>query len=426
MIAAARPSPAARLPERALAARPGGLSRGKDVARKKKKVVLCWELGGGTGYTSWMVEIARGLQAEGCAAVLALRELVPVIHLTAGLKAPVLPAPVAPGRLPKPARGRGFHPNGFADLMLANGFGQTHELNALVRAWRGIIDQVKPDLIVGAYCPVLGVAAYGRVPLALIGYGYTLPPADQARFPLFRGKRDAYADQDEMLTRVRRVQGALGAPLPERLTDIHRGDTRFLLSFSEIDPYRAMRQEPSVGALEDLGPILPLPLEPRFYAYLVSGKPFVRTVVEGLLHCGLPGAIYLRNPNMAPPSDLEQRGIEWLTRPPPLPEAMAGASVVIHHGGANTLHAALAAGRPQVLVPRNLDQSVMAQEAEDFRAAVRLGSKATPEAIGETVRRVATEPELLRNLNAYARLVRARGHHDALPRIVEACLKLLA
>ncbi|MCG8354088.1 MAG: hypothetical protein MI920_00815 [Kiloniellales bacterium] len=397
---------------------------GRRKSARKKTVLLCWELGGGTGYTAWLVDIARRLQAAGCAPVLALRELVPCIHLTAGLEAPVLAAPVAPGLLPDP--GRGFYPCGFADLMQANGFGRTHELNALVRGWRGLIDTVKPDLVVGAYSPVLGVAAYGRVPLALIGYGYTLPPADQATFPLFRSDRKPYADQGELLARVRRVQESLGAPLPERLTDIHRGDARFVLSFPEIDPYKETRHEPVVGALEDLGPIPPLPAAPRFYAYLVGGKPFVRDVVEGLLRCGLPGAIYLRGPNIRPPRNLDRLGIEWLTRPPPLAEAIAGASLVVHHGGANTLHAALAAARPQVLAPRNLDQSVMAQEAEDFRIAVRLEANPTPEAVAGTLRRVATEPQLLRNLNAYARLVRARGQHDALPEVVESCLALLA
>ncbi len=389
----------------------------------KKKVLLCWERGGGTGYAAWLVAIARGLQARGCEAVLALRELVPCIHLTAGLDAPVLAVPVASGY--QPVRGRGFYPCGFADLMLANGFGQTHELNALVRGWRGLIDQVKPDLIVGAYSPVLGVAAYGRVRLALIGYGYTLPPADQASFPLFRSNRKPYADQAALLARVRRVQEALGAPQPERLTDVHRGDARFVLSFPEIDPYKATRREPVVGALEDLGEIPPLPWSPRFYAYLVGAKPFVRQVVEGLTRSGLPGAIYLREPNMAAPRNLEQLGIEWLSRPPPLAEAIAQASVVIHHGGANTLQAALGAARPQVLVPRNRDQSVMADEAEDFRIAVRLANNASPQTVGETVRRVAMEPELLRNLNAYARLVRARGQHNALPRVIESCLALL-
>ena len=115
-----------------------------------KRVLLAWELGGGTGYTGWLLDIARGLQARGHAVTLALREPVACIHQYASLDAPVLAAPVAPGRMPKETRGKGFFPCGFADLMMANGYGETHVLHALVRAWRGLIDLAKPDLIIGA------------------------------------------------------------------------------------------------------------------------------------------------------------------------------------------------------------------------------------------------------------------------------------
>lgn len=391
-----------------------------------KRVLLAWELGGGTGYTGWLLDIARQLQARDCQVTLVLREPVTSIHQYASLDAPVLAAPLAPANPPKALRGRGFHPCGFADLMLANGFGETHVLHALVRAWRGVIDLAKPDLIVGAYSPVLGMAAFGRVPLALIGYGYTLPPAERASFPLFRKDRKPYADQDELLARVCRVQEALGAPIPKCLTDIYRGAGRFVLSFPEIDPYQEQRRESVVGALEDLGPIPAFPSAPRFYAYLVGGQPFLPKLVEGLVQSGLPGAIFVRDRTFAPPSGLAEAGIEWLKQPPPLSQAIAKASLVVHHGGANTLHAALGAARPQVLVPRNLDQAILARQARDFRIALRLDKSTAGRSVGETLRSLAADPTLLRNLNAYARLLRARGQHNALPRVVERCLDLLA
>ena len=390
-----------------------------------KRVLLAWELGGGTGYTGWLLAIARALQAEGFAVTLALREPVTSIHQYASLDAPMLAAPVAPPRKLKAITGRGFHPSGFADLMLANGFGETHVLHALVRAWRGLIDLARPDLIVGAYSPVLGLAAYGRVPLALIGYGYTLPPADKPQFPLFRDDRKPYADQHQLLERVRRVQGALKSPLPEKLTDIYRGDARFILSFPEIDPYQAQRREAVVGALEDLGPVPRLPAAARFYAYLVGDQPFLPSLIEGLASCGLPGSIYLRDSEMKLPEGLDAAGIDLLKHPPPLDEAIAGASLVIHHGGANTLHAALGAARPQILVPRNLDQTILARQAVDFRIASRLDKSSAGEAVRDTLWQLLSDRALLKNLDAYARLIRARGQHNALPAVVARCLSLL-
>lgn len=390
-----------------------------------KRVLLAWELGGGIGYTGWLIAIARELQARGCETVLALRELEPCIHQFAFIDCPVVAAPVAPGFRPSRVRREGFHPCGFADLMLANGFGQTHELHALVRAWRGLIDLVKPDLIVGAYSPVLGVAAYGRVPLAIVGYGYTAPPADRPAFPLFRRNRTPYADQETLLARVRRVQDAVGGPLPDRLTDIYRGAGRFILSFDELDPYRDTRHEPLMGPLEPLGGIPPLPPAPRFYAYLLGDQPFVPKVVEALAQSGLPGAIYLRNGKMAPPPGLAENGVDWLTRPPPLSEATAGATVMVHHGGANSVHAALAAGRQQILLPRNLDQTIIADRAKALGLADTLGRRDAAAKVGDCLRGLAVDRDALRLADDFAHLVRRRGQHHALPRIVESCMALL-
>ena len=390
-----------------------------------KRVLLAWELGGGIGYTGWLIQIARRLQEEGCEVVLALRELEPCVHQFAFIDCPVLAAPVAPGFRPLRFKREGFHPCGFADLMLANGFAQTHELHALARAWRGMIDTVKPDLIVGAFSPVLGVAAYGRVPLAIIGYGYTTPPADRPTFPLFRHNRRPYADQDKLLARVCRVQGALGGPQPKQLTDIYRGEARFILSFDEIDPYKDQRNEPLVGSMEPLGAIDPLPVAPRFYAYLLGDQPFVPKVVEALAQCGLPGAIYLRNSKMAAPAGLEANGVQWLTRPPPLSEAVRSATVMVHHGGANSVHAVLAAGRQQILLPRNLDQTIIADQASALGLAGKLDRSRAAAKVAENLISLAVDVEALQRVHDFARLVRGRGQHDALPRIVESCLKLL-
>ena len=79
-----------------------------------KCVLLCWELGGGIGYTAWLIEIARALQARGCSCMLALRELVPCVHQFAFLEAPVVAAPVAPGLRTERIRREGFNPVSFA------------------------------------------------------------------------------------------------------------------------------------------------------------------------------------------------------------------------------------------------------------------------------------------------------------------------
>lgn len=390
------------------------------------RVLLAWELGAGIGYTEWLVQIGRALKQESCRPILALRDLQACWSLIAESSLPAVQAPFIQGRLNAKARKEGFQPTSFADLMACNGFSSLEQLASMVRAWEGLIDLVRPQVIVGAYCPVLGLAAYDRVPLILTGYAYTLPPADEATFPVFNPSIPPYSDQAKLFDLVKQVQELRGERAPERLTDIHRGDRRFVLTFPELDPYRQQRREPPVGPLEDLGTeIVPPPSEPRFYAYLVGDKPIVPKLIEGLLACGLPGAIYLRDSAMRPSVDPKTKNVAWLARPPPLSQAVTQATVVIHHGGANTFHWALGAGRPQIVAPRVMDQTLTANEGQRLGLAVKLAPDASPEQIAQIVRQTAEDGDMHERVADYARGVRRRGVHNSLSKVVEACLDFL-
>src|SRR5690606_19468645 len=60
---------------------------------------------------------------------------------------------------------------------------------------------------------------------------------------------------------------------------------------------------------------------------------------------------------------LEQTGIKVHTTPPPLRDALQRASMLIHHGGIGSLEEAAMAGRPQLLLPRHLEQSLNTRRA---------------------------------------------------------------
>jgi len=357
--------------------------------------------------------------------VLALRDIEPCRSLIADEAIPVIPAPFVHGRLQGKAQKEGFRPTSFADLMACNGFSSLEQLSSMVRAWEGIIDVVRPYAIVGAYSPVLALAAFERVPLALIGYSYTLPPAHLPTFPIFNKSLPPYADQEKLLELVRRVQKQRGERAPDELTEFYRGDARFVLTFPEVDPYRTVRREPPVGPLEDLGEMVDPPGEPSFYAYLVGNKPFVPKVLEGLMSCGLPGAIYMRDSSVRPSVDPKSRGIYWLSRPPPLSQAVTRATVIVHHGGANTFHWALGSGRPQVLSPRVLDQTLSANQGQQLGVCVKLDREEEPARIAEAVQRAASGSEMVERAVSYARGVRSRKLHNSLERVVEGCMALL-
>jgi vancomycin aglycone glucosyltransferase len=72
------------------------------------------------------------------------------------------------------------------------------------------------------------------------------------------------------------------------------------------------------------------------------------------------------------------------------------ASVIIHHGGAGTTASALAAGRPQIIIPHIADQWFWAGEIRRLGVGIKLARKHWPERLPAAVDRVSAERRFLR------------------------------
>ena len=72
-------------------------------------------------------------------------------------------------------------------------------------SWKKIIDFYKPDLIVCDHSPGCCLAAFDRIPVVLMGDGFTLPPAHEPIFPVHR-VASPVIDSDLLLENMRIVQ----------------------------------------------------------------------------------------------------------------------------------------------------------------------------------------------------------------------------
>ncbi len=118
------------------------------------------------------------------------------------------------------------------------------------------------------YAPTLGLAAAGRVPAA--GRRERVLPAAPATCPafpaLFPDRPPTFADAD-LLAVVQAVQRARGQrPTPTLCQGFSLWPERRRGVVPELDPYRDVRAESSVGPLEPFPPPFPCP-RPRFFAY---------------------------------------------------------------------------------------------------------------------------------------------------------------
>ena len=332
------------------------------------RILLAWELGDGLGHVGRLLPIAAGLKALGHECVLAVRDLVASYPLTRLADIWVLQAPYA--SVPQVAAP--VYTGGYVDILAFAGFGDPLRLEALVAGWDDLLAYVQPDLIVGDFCPFLSLATYSTaIPLILIGDGFTLPPerGELLPFPgLLPRNRDA-----ELLEVVGAVQARRRRPALPRLSALFRARDSFVVTFSELDPYAALRVGNNLGPLQRVPePALDEP-ESDWFAYLSLAHPGTDLAIDVLARHSGTGSLYLRDASETDLQRVRARGLAVHDRPQDLATAVGAAGIVIHHGGVGTSEIALALGRPHLLVPRHLEQRMNAHALGTLGVAVGMG-----------------------------------------------------
>lgn len=388
-----------------------------------KTVLLAWELGANLGHAGPLLRIARALKAENVRPVLALRDIVgPRIAFDAD-DIEIVQAPVWPkGDF---LRGRPFRAASYADILALFGFAEADALAAMVRAWDEILRTIKPDLVVGDHSPTLCLAAYGAIPAAIAGNGYTVPPIHLPTFPPFGPNRPPVMVEARILETVAAVQRRRGRRAPTTLPSLFDAPVRAILTLPELDPYRAVRREPVLGPLEAMPPHTPAPANPHVFAYLGEEHPQLAAIVQCLLEFGGAAEVYLRGDADALRRVLTARGIRAHNRPPPLTETMPRASLVLSHGGSATAHAALCAGRPQLVLPAHSEQELTADALVALGVGVALTQEAKKADIQSALRQAIESDTLPPAAQQRAADAANRPPVDALTEIRNACLGLI-
>jgi len=388
-----------------------------------RTVLFGWELGAGLGHVRRLLPLAKALAAHGCRPVFAVRDAAEGVAELRGASFPVLQAPTRPTTADP-----SFLAVSYADVLAVRGFAAVEELAPIVQAWQALIDEVRPALVVCDHSPTLCLSAYGAVHTVAVGNGFTLPPADLPTFPLMLPGRAPLVPEAELLAVVREVQARRGRPAPETLPGLFGRADRFLTVLPGLDPYAGLRQELPLGPLGPLAPPTPPPARPAFFAYLSAetrNLDNLENLLAGLARSGYPGIVYLRGASPEMRGRLRKPGLDILEAPLPPADAMAGASVVVHHAGVGMAQHALAAGRPQLVFPGHLEQVLNAQLLHRLGVGQYvLGPVAEEVAAGE-LQRLIRDRAAARRAAARAAALRKGDPWDSLPRITEHCLVLL-
>ncbi len=382
-----------------------------------------WEMGTGLGHVVPLLAVARRLREHGHRPVLALRDVVEPAFLFREDGFPVLQAPTWQ---PPPRRGGPMPATAtLADILFAMGFGDRDRIHAIVAAWDGLIDLVRPELVVAEFSPGLCLAARGRVPVVAIGNGFCLPPSGMEAFPSLQPNVKPLVRQQDLLASVNAVQGDRDAPSLPRLPALFDAEAQFVYALSLLDPYAAHRDRPADGPFEPLPDAAPPPAQPHVYVYYGMELPGVMPLIDGLGQAGLPATIYLRG---APPEllrRLQSPSIRLLDSPPRYGDILPRCSVAVHYGGLGTAAACLAAGRPQLSLPRQLERRLTARALDKLGVGLTIPGRFTADDFASALLKTVNHPTLAANAAALAAGLERPGHGQVVDRIVERCLALI-
>ena len=329
--------------------------------------------------------LASALQREGWTAVFALRDPVLTRASLANLHCAVLPAPFwpHPATVSKPT-------HTYADVLVANGFASAADAHALMQAWDAVFDMAKPDLLICENAPGAALAAFGRIATAFVGNGSVVPPTDGAVFAPYKRIGSEPVSQEPVLAAMRDAVAQAGRSPPKSITEPFRGMFRAVYAFPELDPYRATRRDLVLGPLESLPPLTPLPSARKFFAYSAGDYALIEELTAALMELGPQASVYFRGALGARSAILKSRGVTVFNEAPRLGDVLPAATCVFSHAGTGFTHAALAAGRPQIVSPRHGEADMTAKLLEDLGVAINI-MPLERKRLREAIERVSTE-----------------------------------
>jgi hypothetical protein len=259
-----------------------------------------------------------------------------------------------------------------------------------------------------------------------IGTGFTMPPLTLDRLPPMRADRAPIASEAQVLGGASAFLAANGVAAPSSLIELFRTVERVVFSYPELDPYRAFRGETLYLPPERLPAFVPPPVAPVAFVYLGAEMHGLEATVQALIDVDIPLLVYLRG-DAGPLRDfLAMRGHEVFMAPPRLADVLPRVSHVISAGGSFTCHAALAAGRPHLILPLQPENDINLRMVEALGIGEALKSRTANEKLAPEIEAFVQNHAAIQRARHWALVVASRTQPDGAEAVRAAIRRQMA
>lgn len=393
------------------------------------RILFAWELGGDYGHLARLLPVALALRARGHEVVFVVRDLLGAEAILAPHQVRSFQAPLWIGQvthLPSPIS--------YPEMLMRFGFLNARALTGICRAWRNLVDLLHPDLLVLDHAPTALLATRGLgLPRVNFGDGFCIPPAARP-VPHFRWwqRENLVRLQDSehhAVASANQVLQALEAPPLIGMADLQQCDDTLFCTFPELDHYAERTAHSYLGPIFALGQgaVLPWPGDgdaPRVFAYLKPGYPALEAALAALQGCG--ASVLLHVPGVARKTiaQFTSATMVFSTEPLRMTDMAAQCDLALCHGGGGTTAAMLLAGKPLLLLPMQMEQTMTGQRV----AALGAGVSVAPEAsatLARQLRQALGDARLASAARAFAQAHAGYDQQHTIAAAADRCEALL-
>ena len=392
-------------------------------------VLFAWELGGDYGHLARLLPVAQALKARGHTVAFAVRDLLGAEAILAPHQIRTFQAPLWIGHvtnLPEPIS--------YPEMLMRFGFLNARALTGICRAWRNLVDLLRPDLLVLDHAPTALLATRGlALPRINFGDGFCIPPSARP-VPHFRWwqRENLVRLQDSeqhAVAAANQVLQTLDAPPLIGMADLQQCDDTLFCTFRELDHYPERAVADYLGPVYALGQGATRPWPggeggPRLFAYLKAGYPALEAVLTALQGSGARVLVHIPGAARQTMTRFSSATMAFSADPLSMAQMAAECDMALCHGGAGTTAAMLLAGKPLLLFPMHMEQTMTSRRLAALGVAVPVPSDAMNQ-LPRLLKKVLADTALATAAQAFAQAHAGYDQHATVATAADRCEALL-
>ncbi|MGS2716810.1 hypothetical protein ACVBE9_01435 [Eionea flava] len=359
-----------------------------------KTIAITWELGGGLGHLSTFLPLITALQKENYRIVFIVRDVSRIELLFPESHLEFLQAPVWSPRLSKQPGELNF-----VETLFHLGYLKPNGLIGLVKAWKNLFDIIRPDLLIADHSPTALLAARSlNIPKILFGNSFTVLPSvsptpeyrflehQRSKDSIDRSKARLVKSEKLIIENCNKAMKAIGAPPIKNFYEIYQVSHSFLTTDKQLDVY----QRESKANTEFIGVIQSKSIgtdhvhwpygstAPKGFIYLKQEYRFLEAVLSACQSSEAQFLIYIDRLSHTLMQRYSSKKMTFSDKPYQIDTIRNQCDFAILHGG-NLLEAFLEVGKPLLMLPMQMEQTMSDYRVKAAKAGVVFTQEDSPD-----------------------------------------------